>query len=120
MCCCRAEKSDAQAICSCELRPFAFVLVVNERSKNERDVAFDLFTLRVNNVVTSMRQDRRNVAQLNAGQVLEDGSNVLGEARHYGISAKARPVTTGDGVFVDKATASFQIREYKSLQDSDT
>jgi hypothetical protein len=56
---------------------------------------------------------------LNAGQVLKDGSNILGETSHYGISTEARSVTTCHSVFVDKATVSFQIREHESLQNGD-
>jgi hypothetical protein len=47
---------------------------------------------------------------------LTDETNVFGKASHYGVGAKARPVTARDGVFVDKSTTRFQIRENKSLQ----
>ena len=53
---------------------------------------------------------------MNARQVLKDEANVFGEASHYGVGAKARSITTRDGVFIDKAPLSFQIRKNKSLQ----
>jgi len=53
---------------------------------------------------------------LNTRQILKDEPNVFGKPSHYGICAKARSVTTRNGVFVDKSTVSFQIRKNKSLQ----
>src|SRR5690242_10889148 len=114
--CGSSKKSDTQTVFTRLLGPTPFVLVVDERRKNERDVAFDVFTLRVNNLVTGAGQDRGDVTELNAGQVLKNGSDVLGEARHHGIRTEARTVTARHGVFVDEATLGLQIREHKSLQ----
>jgi hypothetical protein len=92
------------------------VFVIDDRSENECHITFDLFALCVNDAMARTRQNRRSVTELNTWQILKDEANVFGEPRHYGICAKARPVTTRNGVFVDKPTVSFQIRENKSLQ----
>ena len=111
-----AQETDAQTVLTCELGPGSFVLVINDRAENERHIAFDLFALCVNNPMARARQNGREVTELNTRQVLKDGANVFGKASHHGVGAKARPVTTRDGVFVDKATMRLQIGEYKSLQ----
>src|SRR5690348_11249209 len=101
--CGSSKKSDTQTVFTRLLGPTPFVLVVDERRKNERDIAFDLFTLRVDNLVAGAGQDRGDVAELNAGQVLKNGSDVLREARHHGIRTEARSIATGNGVLVDEA-----------------
>jgi hypothetical protein len=72
-----------------------------------------LFALCVNNLVTRAGQNGRDISELNAWEILKDGANVLRESGHYGVSAKARPVTTCHGIFVDKSTVGLQIREYE-------
>ena len=62
------------------------------------------------------RQNGRSVTELNTRKILKDEANIFGQPGHYGVCAKARPVTTRNGVFVDKSTVSFQIGENKSLQ----
>src|SRR5215471_1791554 len=94
-------------------RPFAFVAVINQRSKHQRQIAGHGFVVASDdNLMSGSRKDSCEVTDVNARNVEKDAADVLRHPRRYGVTTKTRPITTDDGVLGDRTTFAAQIGQY--------
>ena len=100
----RAEEADTKPARARRFAPSAFVLVINQRGQDERQVAVHGPVVpRDVDVVARAGEDGGQITDVYARQVEKDAAHVFGEVRDGGVGAKARAVTAGDRVFVSHA-----------------
>ncbi len=106
-----ADEADLHAAGAHPVRPRRFGLVVDQRRQHQRDVAVVLFATGPDHFMAGARQDRSDIGQVDAGNVVE----LFLEIRHHFRDAceriEPRSVSANDRIFARESAIGFKVCE---------
>ncbi len=98
-----AKKTDPYSAPARLLGPLTFMLVINQRSQHQREIAVHRpIVSGVYYFVTGSRKDGSQITDMNAGDVLSNAAKMHAQTSCKGITGETRAVTTGYRVLVNK------------------
>jgi len=96
------------------LRPADLISEIHHRSQNQREITGNKLAPRDHDFMPRLREDRRQIPELDARQIVIDSQHPLHEPRRPGSSSKSRSVSPGNRILRDESIAPLNISENDS------